>query len=373
MPLQVLHVLKSEAWGGLELYTLTLIRKLLDEGVDSMLWCQKQSRVHTEALKLQLPLTTDPFFLFKKNQKLTHVHVHRRQDLPLIRFYLMTPSLSKVKFIYSLYMMAPPKKDLYHRWIYQRLDAVLTSSTWVLEEIKKNFPIENSRAYLVRYGRNESQKASPAEIDLVKNSLGTDSQKIIFGTACRIDPGKGIQELALALDHLSLDTRFQHSLEKLELWIIGEPTLLKTNTDGTPEYEPKSKELNEWLLKFQKKYPQTLKLIPFQKELHHFLSAMDIFILASHGETYSLAVIDAMMQGLPIIGTNSGGTPEQVQNRGLLVEPNNPEALAQAIHYLLDHNEERIQFSKAARDWSHQEHAWKKTIHEMKVIYEKPQ
>ncbi len=79
-----------------------------------------------------------------------------------------------------------------------------------------------------------------------------------------------------------------------------------------------------------------------------------------------------MMQDLPIIGTNSGGTPEQVQNRGLLVEPNSPEALAQAIHYLLEHNEERLQFSKDARDWSHQEHAWKKTIHEMKVIYEKP-
>ncbi|HPI41697.1 MAG TPA: glycosyltransferase family 4 protein, partial [Pseudobdellovibrionaceae bacterium] len=266
----------------------------------------------------------------------------------------------------------PPKKDLYHRWIYQRLNAVITSSSWVQSEIQNNFPIEPSRARRIRYGRPSLQKSSPVEVLKVKNNLDSDLRKIIFGTACRIDPGKGIKELALALEKIQPEL-----LDKMELWIIGEPTLLKTHPDGTPEYEPKSDELNHWLIEFQKKYPKTLKLIPFQKNLQLYLSAMDVFILASHGETYSLAVIDAMMLGLPVIGTNSGGTPEQItggnpgldNSRGLLVEPHSPLSLAQAIEKLILSPELRKSFSIAAEEWSQREHSWEKTIKHMMDLY----
>jgi glycosyltransferase involved in cell wall biosynthesis len=53
----------------------------------------------------------------------------------------------------------------------------------------------------------------------------------------------------------------------------------------------------------------------------------------SDSEAFSIALIEAMASGRPIIGTNIGGTPQVIQNgeNGLLVAPKDPEALAEAI------------------------------------------
>ncbi len=64
-----------------------------------------------------------------------------------------------------------------------------------------------------------------------------------------------------------------------------------------------------------------------------FLSSADVFLLPSRQEGFSNAILEAMACGLPVIATDVGGNAEAiVQNRGgLIVEPENPEALAAAI------------------------------------------
>lgn len=58
----------------------------------------------------------------------------------------------------------------------------------------------------------------------------------------------------------------------------------------------------------------------------------DIFVTASKIENQSLAMLEAMAHGLPIVGINIRGTPELVDaQNGLVVEPDNVEALAQAV------------------------------------------
>lgn len=68
------------------------------------------------------------------------------------------------------------------------------------------------------------------------------------------------------------------------------------------------------------------------------LRAADIFVLASRWEGLPLAVLEAMMSRLPVVATTVGGVVEEVVDgeTGLLVPPQNPEALASALARLLD-------------------------------------
>jgi len=55
-------------------------------------------------------------------------------------------------------------------------------------------------------------------------------------------------------------------------------------------------------------------------------------------EAFGLVIIEAQAAGCAVIGTRAGGVPEIVEDgiSGLLVKPQNPAALQQAIQYLLD-------------------------------------
>jgi glycosyltransferase involved in cell wall biosynthesis len=72
--------------------------------------------------------------------------------------------------------------------------------------------------------------------------------------------------------------------------------------------------------------------IPFA-EIPSFLGRFSVFVLPSRSEGLPNALLQAMAAGLPVVATRAGGVPEIVEDRtdGLLVEPNRPVDLANAI------------------------------------------
>ncbi|WP_299705366.1 glycosyltransferase family 4 protein [uncultured Pontibacter sp.] len=63
----------------------------------------------------------------------------------------------------------------------------------------------------------------------------------------------------------------------------------------------------------------------------------DAFVLTSHYESFGIVYIEALACGKPIIATKCGG-PETIVNdlNGLLVEKNNPLALAEVLQYMIE-------------------------------------
>jgi glycosyltransferase involved in cell wall biosynthesis len=65
---------------------------------------------------------------------------------------------------------------------------------------------------------------------------------------------------------------------------------------------------------------------------------LDVLVVPScTPEPLAGVVLEAMALGTPVIGTSIGGTVEQIQDgvSGILIEPNNPELLAEKIYQLL--------------------------------------
>jgi glycosyltransferase involved in cell wall biosynthesis len=76
----------------------------------------------------------------------------------------------------------------------------------------------------------------------------------------------------------------------------------------------------------------------FQRNVPEWLQAADIAVVPSREEPLGNATLEAMVTGLPVIGTLAGGIPEMIETEqtGLLVQVNDPDGIANALQRLLE-------------------------------------
>ena len=84
-------------------------------------------------------------------------------------------------------------------------------------------------------------------------------------------------------------------------------------------------------------------------QLDALYAQADLFVLASRFEGYGMAFATAIAHGLPVIGTTAGAIPETVPDgAGLLVPPDDANALATALRRLIGDKAERGRLAAAA-------------------------
>ncbi len=81
-----------------------------------------------------------------------------------------------------------------------------------------------------------------------------------------------------------------------------------------------------------------------QKNKHEIIEIMDscnLFIHPSRGENFSVAILEGLASGLPVIATLCGGAAQCInENNGLLVEVGDIDQLEKAIKYMYEHIDE---------------------------------
>jgi len=80
-----------------------------------------------------------------------------------------------------------------------------------------------------------------------------------------------------------------------------------------------------------------------------WLRAADAFVLPSRTEGLSVALLEAMASGLPVVATDVGGTPSATGGTALLVPPEDPAALGAAVCAVLDEPGRAAALGAAAR------------------------
>lgn len=81
---------------------------------------------------------------------------------------------------------------------------------------------------------------------------------------------------------------------------------------------------------------------------------VDVELVCSKAEAFGRVTVEAMMGGIPVIGTNSGGTAELIQDgeTGLLFAPGNAKELAHKIKFLYFNRKEIERMGKNAFEYS---------------------
>jgi glycosyltransferase involved in cell wall biosynthesis len=102
------------------------------------------------------------------------------------------------------------------------------------------------------------------------------------------------------------------------------------------------------------------------------LATADVFVLSSLWEGLPLALLEAMVSGLPSVVTAVGGNPEVIEHgkSGYLVPAADEQALAEALRRLLRDPSQRKQMGQAARERVERHFSLQKFVHAHESLYE---
>lgn len=110
----------------------------------------------------------------------------------------------------------------------------------------------------------------------------------------------------------------------------------------------------------------------FRTDIADVLSILDVAVLSSDYEGTPLSVIEYMAAGRPIVATRVGGVRDLVTHgvQGLLVQPRDPSALADAIIRLLRDPAERARMSEASRRRQQRDLTIDVTLNHLELLYD---
>jgi glycosyltransferase involved in cell wall biosynthesis len=171
-------------------------------------------------------------------------------------------------------------------------------------------------------------------IDETRAALGLPPRARIVGTVGRLQRWKGVHALIEAMPGV-----LEVVPDALAV-VVGGPH------ETEPEYQPY---LRRRVVELD--IERSVRFVGFRADIPLWRHAMDLTVTASEREPFSVGVLEAMAVGTPVIGGNSGGTPELIVDgvNGLLVPFGDSESLSVAVRRLLGDPALAKRLSQAAR------------------------
>lgn len=116
---------------------------------------------------------------------------------------------------------------------------------------------------------------------------------------------------------------------------------------------------------------ERVRLVGWLEDLAQLYCALDVFVSASHTESFGLALAEAMASGTAVVTTETEGAVELIQRgeTGLLVSIGNVDKLAEAILMLLRDSETRVRLGRAAQQAAATRFSVERMIAETEEIY----
>ncbi len=109
-----------------------------------------------------------------------------------------------------------------------------------------------------------------------------------------------------------------------------------------------------------------------EEELQHQYRNADVFAFPNHNQTWGLAVFEAMASGTPVIVSKTAGAHEVLEDgvNALLVEPCQPEEIAERIEQLIKDPRLRQKLSKNGREFVEKNISWPIYAQNMLKVFE---
>jgi glycosyltransferase involved in cell wall biosynthesis len=346
--LKLIHLINTLSAGGAELHLLTLCRYLKRLGIEMVVACLKEEVEGSRQLRpdfegIGIPvvnLHAERSFdgrclvrlvrlLRRERPTLVHTHLPRADFVGAIG-HLLYPEVPWIVSVHGIH-----SKSWSGKWtlplfslLWRRANGVISISqavkSWLVEE--RHIPAEH--VFVIHYGIESGAFAQP-RADLRK-MWGLDGRAVV-GSIGRLEPGKGHENLINAMP-----TVLQH---------IPQACLLIAGHDPLGYGKRLQATIDELQL------ARHVCLVRFQSDVPSFLHALDVFAFASRSEGFGQVLIEAMVAGKPAVTSHIPPLTEIVVDgaTGLLVEPDNPKAFADAIVWLLQHPEEARQMGERGR------------------------
>jgi len=347
---RVLNVVPTLMCGGTENQFMALTRMLDRTRFDVEFACLRRwGGFVDELVERNIPLTEYPVATFRsvtaiRQQARLARHITRRHVdiVHAYNFYgnvFATPPARLVApvTIASIRDRAPyltAMQKRLQRYACQFADCILVNAAavrdWLIGE-----GYDASKIAVIRNGVDLSRfEASPASMPL-RHELSIDARTPLVGVISRLTRLKGLEhflEAAAIVRSRVPDIRFV---------IVGETSPMDRGYLG---------ELQRYAERCG--VAQDVIFTGLRRDVPAVLSSLTVSVMPSLNEALSNVVLESMAAGAPTVATRVGGTPEAIVDgvTGLLVEPADSAALADAIVRLLHDRQLAAHLGRAARE-----------------------
>jgi glycosyltransferase involved in cell wall biosynthesis len=220
------------------------------------------------------------------------------------------------------------KIQLYERidkWMHRRMDHIVCVSQGQADKVIQ-FGTPASRVSVIYNAVRMGRFNEPSDISFRHRleSMFPKKPRLIVGSAGRLSPEKGFDVLVNAACVLAAK---REETPDIGIVIFGDGVL----------QEALQKQIDALGLS------QSVVLAGFTDQLDQYMHHFDLFVQSSHTEGMPSVLLEAMAAKTAVVATQVGGTGELVVegSTGLMVPPNDPTALADAMKKVLSDDELR--------------------------------
>jgi glycosyltransferase involved in cell wall biosynthesis len=210
-----------------------------------------------------------------------------------------------------------------YKAVYTLSDKIICISKAVKFKFRENIEYNTPKIEII-YNAVDIGKFTGICGDPFRNKIGITQDTFLVGLVGNIEERKGHTDLLYAIKSIA---QKNDGIKNLKFAIVG---------DGDPEYVSKLKHTVKEL-----GIEDYIIFTGFYKEIPVVMAALDLLVLPSWEEPFGRVVIEAMAAGKPVVGTNSGGVPEIIEDgkTGILVPSRDSEAMSEAVDKLLKDRE----------------------------------
>jgi len=346
--MKILQVCSAESLGGGERHVIDLTRALIDRGHQLHLAVREGSPLmsalaghpihwHELGLRNALDIISAQAIAnaIRKNQiDILHAHLARDYTFCGVAARIAARLGNPVGFYITRHHFNPIKSNPLYAWTIGEARALIAVSESVRESLAEAFPDLADRIITI-----------PNWIDAGGcGSLSREEARARLGVTKRLAVGLVGQITRLKRQDLFIESAARLIRERhwsdAEFLIVGE---------AGPDDEAYLNQLRETANRLR--VSDHLRFTGYVENLPAMLAAFDVIAAPSDNEAFSLALVEAMASGCPVVATRVGGMAEIVEDgvTGLLVDRDSAHSLTVALARLLADKRLREKIGGVAR------------------------
>ena len=330
----ILHVIDTTGPGGAETVFIDLITGLPRDRFKSIVLIRGKGWVYETLLKHGIkPILLDAKGSFNWRYLLNILKLLKSEKVDLIQSHLlgsniycsMAGLLSRTPVVATFHGSVDIGvnerfKSLKFCIINAGASKVIAVSQNLKKSMLKTTAIRSSKLNVIYNGIVTSDFEYPRD-NTIRTMYGWESDDIVIGSLGNIRPAKGYDHLLRTASLLKEKyPRFRFVIAGQGNNRLHEELLVQQNQLGLEDH---------------------VKFLGFNDNPGKFLSNLDVFLLSSITEGFSIATIQAMAACLPVVVTKSGGPEEIVTHgkNGWLVEAGNDSGMADTLMQVVNNME----------------------------------
>ena len=318
------------------------VRKLQRHGVDVTVIDEPDDLAATAALTAHLALV---------RPDVIHTHMYRADIVGTRAAMALAESRRRRPYIVST-VHSSRIRSHEDRELLRRLTPEMDQLIAVSRSIERKIADEHRTGARVRliYNGVDLQVYDHQGPVTLREEYGLEAGSRIVGVVARLEPEKGHQTLIEAWPHVLREVPDAYLL------IVGEGS--------------RRDFLEQWASAH--KVGHRIVFTGRRDDIPAVTAGLDVAVLPSWREAQGLSILEAMALSRPVVASDVGGIPEMIQDgvTGLLVEHDNPVALAEAVVRLLKDRPYAETIARAGHDLVHSRFCIELMVKAIEQIYD---